>query len=249
MAPTNFLSLPAELRNQIYTLVFSALFMPLENPWDDGKVCTTILSLLLANRQVYNEVSSFLRHGPVDRLRLHFDNGKCFENFLESTLPCHPQLESARFRLRVTVRNKRALNLAIHEDGFRTIKQLLCPENRLVRYDASRRSGTIEEFEATLSQHWARLHESFFYPKHPVRDAVDRAGGRRCARYWIHDSLFTYHGFKWATYAWDAWLIRDDEGKTLRGKEAGFDVALGRKVRSECVVIEGRVADAVKAMM
>lgn len=240
MASSDFLDLPAELRNETYKLVLSQSSRPLQTPWDDGKACKTILYLLLANRQVYSEFSSLLRSEPAENLCLHFDDGRSFNDFLKSTLLLHPQLNVARFRLRVTAPNKRYLDIVAHKHSFNTIIRLLWLPLGL---------GFLGMIGSTPVDSRKQLHKPHLFPKCPIWDAAVRAGERGHVKYWRFEHSVLPNDLKWTSYAWDTWMIEDNETNTLRGEKAGFDVALGRKVRSECVVVEGSIANAVKARM
>lgn len=264
MAAAGFLDLPAELRNEIYGLVFSSLSTPLHNPWDDGQSCTTIMSLFLTCRHVSSEISSLLWQDHIGDLLLHFDSSVDLITFMESCLPRWPKLKDANFRLRVTAHDKRQISSI--EDQMNLIGALLVPVPKEWTYQFRHTWTTSLCRRLDL---WRTLHNS---PKRLVRDPMDVAAGRKRIRYWVSDG-FKYMGaddFKYTCFSWDTWFslpMRQSDSDAKRGPggrhvgteheagqevipefgAAGWDVAAGRKVRSECVVIEGRIADAVEA--
>ena len=257
----NFLALPPELRNEIYALVFSSQFTPLHYPWDDGPLYGTIMSLFLASRQIYIEASSLLWQDHVQDLTLHFDNSFAFIRFIQYDLTRWPQLYNAKIRFRITLHDRRRIHSI--EDQMALIAALLFP---IPDFWIDDMRHMWEPFCTTGPDVWKSLQNE---RKRPIQRPADVAAGRKRVNYW-----FTYFQtasrFDGKCYAWDTWLVlprsgvdREDRrvpggrhvgnGDGLQGdwmidsSTAGWDVAMGRKVRSECVVIEGRVVDAMQA--
>lgn len=114
---TTFLSLPAELRNQIYVLVLSA---PEEyprlphHPWERPE--SKHLSLFLTNRQICTEASYLLWREHIDAITFHFSNGRDLYQFTQTQLKQNPRLEDARYRLCVTVYDRSASTEMIKEN-------------------------------------------------------------------------------------------------------------------------------------
>lgn len=82
----NFLSLPAELRNEMYALVFCATSKKLRCPWDDGRSCIKDLSLFLVYRQVNVEAPYLFWRDHAQNVLFHFHASADFECFIHRSL-------------------------------------------------------------------------------------------------------------------------------------------------------------------
>jgi hypothetical protein len=261
--PVNFFALPPELRVEIFALIFSSQFEPLHHPWDDGSSCGMIISLFLTSRQVYLEASSLLWQHHVQDLTLHFENSLAFIQFMQFDIPRWSELSNAKFRLRVTLHDRRQLP-SIGEQ-MHLLAALLFP---IPDYWSDDMRHIWEPLCTTGLDVWRSLHND---RKRPIRQRADITAGRKRVSHWVYGTYFLRLGhFDRKCYAWDTWLVlprtdpnvedaRVPGGRHIGTRDgtqddcmsdssaAGWDVAMGRKVRSECVVIEGRIADAVQA--
>jgi hypothetical protein len=253
MAPTSFLNLPAELRNEIYAHVFTSAPKQPHHPWDDGRSCDTYLSLFLNCRQVYSEAFSLLWKDHTQDITLHFDRGDDLESFVQRDLTSRPEFHSARFRLRVIAQDKN--NLAAEAEQLVPVVQLLVPHPDIVHSH-----DTAERRQRWAVDGWKfRLRQS----KYRDVDCTDCGEKSGCVAYRATETLTDETGFTRAFFAWDSSLKREEEAQTksvdflaalqldceigsLRNGVAfkalppPFDRARG-KVTSECMIVDGRI--------
>ena len=96
---TGILSLPGELRNLIYNLIFESLSRPPHHPWDKWRTCHTYLALFLTCRQINAEAASLLWKSYAHCIRLHFDSVQELFGFAQDKITRYPRLQNARFSL------------------------------------------------------------------------------------------------------------------------------------------------------
>ena len=248
MAPANFLSLPGELRNTIYAHVFTSPPKQLYHPWDDGRSCDLYLSLFLTCRQVYSEASSLLWQDYAQDISLHFDNGSKFDSFMQHELTRWPQVNSAGFRLRVTVPDQN--NLAAEAEQLVPAMQLL----------------SLPNWERFSIANWAMgvWKSRLYHTKYRDIGCADCGDENGTGTYRATDTLRGLFGLSRAFYTWESWLKTEEEitaikvadffssallereifslqnGTTLKAVPSILDRARG-KVTSECVIIEGSI--------
>jgi hypothetical protein len=101
---SGLLSLPTELREEIYVYFFEDLVSPPWHPWDhlpSNARFRDYLSLILSNREVYHHCTELFRKRYANRTTFNFETASGIFNFREQAWCRFPQLSEARFALKM----------------------------------------------------------------------------------------------------------------------------------------------------
>ena len=107
---SRLLTLPPELRHEIYLAFLETLAVSPTHPWESWCTANQLIALLLVDRQIYNEICSTWNL-LAEHITLTFTNSADLRTFARHTLPRYPKLQTCRFRLCITIQDDKQLEL------------------------------------------------------------------------------------------------------------------------------------------